>query len=544
MTVATGLLFALTAALTTAIASRVPLHLLQLESYQLPGYRRAAWDNALRAIIPGAICAAVNALLLGLIAWIIRLIAGAEGERIPLWADALCLIGTALLSVACALFVDRGVRRRPAKKPLVITPRVKRLVVMLAAVALAIACALIFAARLSAAALFLPLFAALIVPLAAALISPAEKRINRSFFLDAQKRLSNRSDLIKIGITGSYGKTSTKFFLATILSEKYKTLATPSSFNTPMGVTRVVREQLTDEHQVFIAEMGARHVGEIKELCELVRPKYGILTSVGPQHLETFFTLENITNTKYELVEALPEDGAAIFADDGGIVKSLYDKTEKPAKYLAASDAPGLGARAEDVETGPWGSRFRLILADGSRTKCETKLLGAHNIQNVLLACTMAAVLGMSAEQIAAGVAKIEPVEHRLQIIPSANGVTIIDDAFNSNPIGARAALDVLRTFPQRRVIVTPGLVELGDKQAELNKEYGKSMKGAADVAIIVGRTNSKPIYDGLIEAGFPEDSIRMAEDLDRAQSLLAELPIAAGDTVLFENDLPDNYKN
>jgi UDP-N-acetylmuramoyl-tripeptide--D-alanyl-D-alanine ligase len=185
-----------------------------------------------------------------------------------------------------------------------------------------------------------------------------------------------------------------------------------------------------------------------------------------------------------------------------------------------------------------------LILADGSRAKCETKLLGAHNIQNVLLACTMAAVFGMSAEQIAAGVAKIEPVEHRLQIIPSANGVTIIDDAFNSNPIGARAALDVLRTFPQRRVIVTPGLVELGDKQAELNKEYGKSMKGAADVAIIVGRTNSKPIYDGLIEAGFPEDSIRMAEDLDRAQSLLAELPIAAGDTVLFENDLPDNYKN
>lgn len=541
MPIATMLIFALTASVTTVLASRAPLHLLQLESYQLPGYRRSVRDNALRVVIPGAACAAANILLMGLIAWGIRAVAGANGQDIPLWADALCLGGSALLSMGFSLGVDSYVKKRPTKKPLAVTQRIKRLVGIYAGVSFIIGCVLALV-HVHALALIMPLFAAVLLEFAAACAAPIEKKINNGFFREAQKILGDRADLIKIGITGSYGKTSAKFFLAAILSEKYNTLATPSSFNTPMGVSRVVREQLKGEHQVFIAEMGARHVGDIKEMCELVHPKYGVITSVGPQHLETFFTQDNITATKYELIEALPDDGAAVFADDGGIVKSLYDKTEKPAKLLAGSARHGLGARAEDVEIGPWGSRFSLILKDGDKAKCETKVLGAHNIQNLLAACTLADALGMTAEQIAAGVAKTEPVEHRLQILPSGNGVTIIDDAFNANPSGARAALDVLRLFPQKRVIVTPGMVELGDRQTELNREFGKAMMGAVDAAIVVGQTNAQAITEGLLEAGFPKESIHLARDLAQAQTVMASLPVTAGDTVLFENDLPDNY--
>ena len=170
---------------------------------------------------------------------------------------------------------------------------------------------------------------------------PGEQRINHSFFVDAQKKLAERPDLIKIGITGSYGKTSTKFVLKTLLEEKYNVLATPSSFNTPMGVTRIVREQLRPEHQIFIGEMGARHVGDIKEMCELVHPSIGILTSIGPQHLETFGSIENVANTKNELVESLPADGIAFFAADGGWLDKLYARAalrKVPRRSYARQD--------------------------------------------------------------------------------------------------------------------------------------------------------------------------------------------------------------
>ena len=155
----------------------------------------------------------------------------------------------------------------------------------------------------------LPLLLPLWVALGGLLAWPIEKLVSEMYFRDAQKKLAARPDIIKIGITGSYGKTSVKFILGTILQEKYQTLITPSSFNTPMGVTKIIRERLTPATQVFVAEMGARHVGDIKELCRLVHPRYGVLTSVGPQHLDTFHTLERIKNTKYELMDAVPADG-------------------------------------------------------------------------------------------------------------------------------------------------------------------------------------------------------------------------------------------
>ena len=306
-----------------------------------------------------------------------------------------------------------------------------------------------------------------------------------------------------------------------------------------MGLSRVINEQLKGEHQIFIAEMGARHVGDIKELCDLVHPKYGLLTSVGPQHLETFGSIENIAGTKYELIEALPEDGIAFFSSDGSYVDRLFAKCEREKYRVGFNPDRQPYMLATDIEVGPQGSRFTLKCADGEELRCRTRLLGKHNIQNIALCAAVARKLGLTMEEIARGVRVVEPIEHRLQLIPGA--MTIIDDAFNSNPAGSQEALNVLSGFSGRRIIVTPGMVEQGAKEDELNYAFGTQMVNCVDVAILVGPNHTKPILQGLVDSGFSRDDIHVVSELDEASALLRAIG-RPGDTVLFENDLPDNY--
>lgn len=516
----------LVSALGTVLCARVALQYYQLESYQLGGYFRTLRRNWLRAFLPGLLVAVIGVGVLSLITRVV-------------FEDWVMLLGaglTLVLSIIAYLLQ----RRAKAKKPLVFTPRVRRLLVVMLLVSLGVAALIVFALKALPLALLLPVTAPLLLVLAALLALPMEKLINHLYLRDAMKRLDAMPDLIKIGITGSYGKTSAKFMLDTILSEKYRVLATQGSFNTSMGVTRVIRERLAPEHQVFIAEMGARHRGDIKLLCKLVRPQYGILTSVGPQHLETFRTQENISAEKFELARAIPENGAMVFAADGGLNEALYEKATSP-KHLAGLCAEGMGLIAKDIEVGPWGSRF--ILSDGeNEIACQTRLLGAHNISNLLVACTMARVLGMDLASIARGVAKVQPVEHRLELLETLGGFTVIDDAFNANPIGAKAALDVLGSFPGRRIIITPGFVELGAEEARYNREFGEHMADCVDIAILVGRRHTGPIAEGLKARGFDEDNLHIVGSLDEASALLAQIR-RPGDVELYENDLPDNYQ-
>ena len=499
---------------------RALLHLLQLESYQLPGYCRAVRRVGLRAWLPGLTAAAANLVLLG-----------AAGLRLAGGRAWLLLPGVAALGVGA--WVYRRQRAFPAKKPLVFTPRLKRLCWVAAGVNLA--GALLVGLVHPLCALLWPALVPVWTGLAHGAALPMERAINASFFRDAQRRLDAQPGLIRIGITGSYGKTSTKFMLRTLLAERYNTFATPSSFNTPMGVTRAIREHLLPEHEVFIAEMGARHAGDIRELCRLVHPTIGLLTSVGPQHLETFGTVARVAATKYELIEALPTDGAAFFARDGGSCDALYARCT-----LAVKRRAGDSLRAEDIAVGPQGSSFTLVDAEGNRAACQTRLLGAHNIQNLLLCCEVALYLGLTLEQLAAGIAKLEPVEHRLQLI-AGQGVTVIDDAFNSNPAGAHAALAVLRGFPGRHIVVTPGMVELGAEQDAHNEAFGREMAQSADVVMLIGRRQTQAIARGLLSAGFPPDNLHQLDSLDESTALLQRLS-RPGDTVLYENDLPDNY--
>lgn len=345
-----------------------------------------------------------------------------------------------------------------------------------------------------------------------------------------------------IGITGSYGKTSTKHYLERILSEQFSVLMTPGSFNTPMGVTRTVREMLQPYNEVFIVEMGAKNVGDIKEICDLVNPQYGIVTAVGPQHLESFKTIENVQKTKFELVDALPADGLAVLNDDFEYVANRKVETVEVKRY-AVNAVENADFYVENVTYSALGTTFTIV-GEGKRIELSTKLVGECNISNLMGAVIIALRLGVPEEKIKYAVSKIAQVEHRLNMKRTPNGIVIIDDAFNSNPDGSRMALDVLSSMTGgKRIVITPGMIELGDKQDYYNEKFGEHIAETCDIAMIVGLYNRDAIVRGIKSKGWEEgDKLIVVDTFNEAQAMLSKIA-TKGDTVLYENDLPDTFK-
>ncbi len=524
-------------ALGCFFAARGIIHYFQLESYQFPGYYHTLNRNPVHSYLPGVCVAAVSALLILLLPDAAR---GQDGNApVHFWLIALCF---AFLAGALGCVIAKLLTVKKAKKAFVITGRIKRLYVVYALVLLGIAALVYHCAAWKWLSMLWPLLLPAVVALAGLLAWPIEKLISEMYFRDARRKLLSNPSLIRIGLTGSYGKTSVKHILGTILSEKYPTLITPASFNTPMGVTRAIREKLTPTYQIFVGEMGARHVGDIKEMCRLVHPTIGIITSVGPQHLETFKSIERVAKTKYELIDALPEkDSRSYFYNDGSYCLEMYRKTNKP-KVLCGRDPETCDVWCDAVSVSPEGTTFVLHIKGKGEIECTTRLLGDHSVQNILLAAAVASDLRLTLKQIAHGIEKLQPVKNRLELMQNPGGFTIINDAFNSNPVGAKAALEVLRQFPGRRIIITPGMVELGEKEAEYNRTFGTQMVGCADIAIIIGKNRATPILEGLRESGFAHENIHRVDSLDDSTRLLHTI-VRPGDTVLYENDLPDHYQ-
>ncbi len=497
------------------------------------------------------------------------------------------LLTTSSLAVVLFIFTAfwfgsvADLEMKQVKKPLVFTPRVIRLTVVM--VLLAIWVPMLGTAfsfyrgtlfpdmyTLLVAWAFADLLLPYVLILAAAVVYPVEKLIQYRFKQKARKKIASMPDLQIIAVTGSYGKTSTKFLLDTVLKERFRVCTTPGSYNTPMGICKVINNDLQAGDQVLILEMGARYAGNIDELCRIARPDIAVVTNVGVAHLESFGSVDAIAHTKGALIRHLPPGGTALLNGDDDRVRAMADRSD--ISVIRAGITQGNNhIHAEEITYDENGCSFVLhvtpesgdsgkgdavsgeatrirsdhlpeTLSEGGSERVTMALLGEHSVQNALLAVGAGLVMGLRLPTIRVALQKARPVEHRLEL-KKRNGVLIIDDAFNSNPVGAKNAISVLAAFKTgRKYIVTPGMIELGERQEEENREFGRHVaKHTPDHVYLVGENQTRPVYDGLMEGGYPETGISVVASLFEANDLLRER-LEDGDVVLYENDLPDSY--
>lgn len=385
-------------------------------------------------------------------------------------------------------------------------------------------------------------FSPIFIGLANLLVSPIERSINNYYLKEAQKKIEKIAPYV-IGITGSYGKTSTKEILAHILEGSKSTLATPKSYNTLLGVTKVINTSLRTGHEVFIVEMGAYRPGEIADISRLVGPSVGIITAIGPQHLERFRTIENVAKAKFELIKALPESGLAVFnADDSYTNIFLGKMTHQTCVLIGTSSGTTAQLIASNVNSDQAGLEFWVEnKKTGEKALFQTGLLGNHNVVNILLASAVALHLGLGLRKISERIKSLKPVTHRLQLIKLPSGVKIIDDAYNSNPVGARNALDALSLFSGRKILITPGLVELAEIQKTENFKLGQYASKICDLVVLIGEKQTLPIFDGLIAEQYERSKIKVLNSTKEGTEYVNSI-VKSGDTVLYLNDLPDLY--
>ncbi len=447
----------------------------------------------------------------------------------------------ALLALALVLTTAHTLRQK-SKLPLKYTKRIKLHICLALTLAICLAAGAYLTGGIYDAAVSLTaltIISPLLTLLANWLLTPY-RNYERDKFLNAAKRkLASMPDLIIVGVTGSYGKTSTRTFLGEILSEHYSVCLPPGNFNTTLGVTRTINEVLRPYDQVYVCEMGAKNVGDIKEICDIVHPRYGIVTAVGEMHLETFKSVENVQRTKFELVDALPADGMAVLNNDWPNIANRPVSDTRVTRY-AMNDGPAVDYHIENLRYHRRGATFNIV-GRGHDIELNTRLVGESNISNLLAAVIVAIELNVPEAKIRAAVSRIEQVEHRLSM-RQAGGITIIDDAYNSNPVGSRMALDVLSQMEGQRFVITPGMIELGSVQAQRNREFGQHIAHTADVAIIACEVNREDILQGLRDENFPADKIHTVANFEQGYQLMLSLA-KAGDTVLIENDLPDTFK-
>lgn len=517
---------------------------LQLEEYESKRYlrwladRRSRWlpRRPLLACLPG------SALIL--------LFAEAPDAQLP-----------AFLSLALAILAVWPRAGGEVKKGFRVTWRARRLLAVAWTLALPVGLLPFVAIAGAGDGLLQPLLlttaGALLVLLAPALLvganlllRPVESLLRRRFVARARAILQEAGPTV-IGITGSYGKTSTKVYLQHILNGHFRVGATPKSYNTLMGVCLAINQDLEQDRSLdyYIVEMGAYVPGEIAEICELARPDISIVTAIGPQHLERFGSIDNIVKAKYEIIGALPPDGVAVLDRDNPHLRAMAARGH-PATILtvsceasaedAAPDDPRLVAT--NIRESLEGLRFDVEdRRSGERVAFSTDLLGRHNVNNILLAAALARNEGMSLRDVAWRVGSLRPAEARLAREETATGITLINDGYSANPAGARHALRVLGMHPGRRLLVTPGMVELGDLMERENRKLGAAAARQASDVILVGERQTRPLREGLLEAGFAEERLHTMDTLTEAISWY-ESHLGAGDAVLFLNDLPENW--
>ena len=458
------------------------------------------------------------------------------------------LIIIALILVLTGLNMKNMIAKDQNKKKLVITARIKRLIFTITALFMIPLTIMGFNINNYNFMFLIFLIAGImtylnyfIVFIAMLINAPIEKLVYLHYKSKAQNKLKNMSNLKIIGITGSYGKTSSKNILSDILNIKYNALPTPKNLNTFNGLIMTVNNHMDKFTDIFIAEMGAYVKGEIARLCKLIKPKYGILTRIGTAHLESFGSQENIQTGKFELIESLPSDGFGVLNKDDPLQVSYKLKNNVKIIWIGI-EQEDVDVRATNIKCTNKGTNFDVVFkGDSKKYHFETKLLGNHNVYNILAAIACGKEFGIEIDDLQKAVYGVKPVEHRLELKKLGN-FYMIDDAYNSNPVGAKSALDVLDMMPGTKVVVTPGMIELGNKEDEYNRIFGEQISSVADYVVLIGKSKTKPIMDGLINKKFDKDKIIVFNDVREAYPFIGQLAIKDEVYALFENDLPDTY--
>jgi UDP-N-acetylmuramoyl-tripeptide--D-alanyl-D-alanine ligase len=505
------------------------LHLFQQEEYDNRRFlawlvRDRAWDQKLSAAL----------LLVAAMQFF------APHRAVPDWA-----FGVLASAVCVAVAAFEADPRKSAKKKLAMTARATRIYGVALALLTAVAIATAVATGPLGWSLWLWLVPVQLVPLALVggnlLLSPAERRTQQRYWDEAQAVL-RRVDPMVIAITGSFGKTSVKHILGHVLETAAPTLITPGSVNTAMGIARVIRERLQPHHRYFVVEMGAYGPGSIRRLCALTPPKMGLVTAIGMAHYERFKSLETVAEAKFEIADAAAANGGQVIAaaDVLDFAAPRRFAETHPDALLTVGAEPGaalvLEALGQDIDGIAVAVNWH-----GRRYELRAPLFGLQQAKNLALAFAAACTLGLAPEDVVASLRSMPQIAHRLEVKREANGATLIDDAYNSNPVGFAAALevlDVLRRPGGRRILVTPGMVELGAAHDDEHRRIGRLAASHVDVLVAVAPHRVAPLAQSFAAAA-PQAEIVSCAGFAEAQAWMAR-NIATGDVVLLENDLPD----
>jgi UDP-N-acetylmuramoyl-tripeptide--D-alanyl-D-alanine ligase len=390
------------------------------------------------------------------------------------------------------------------------------------------------------------------------LLQPFEQNIQKRYWNEAYEKVKAYEPTV-IGITGSFGKTSVKHILGHILKTQAPTLITPGSVNTPMGITRIIREQLEENHRYLVVEMGAYGPGSIERLCKLTPPDMGIITAIGHAHYERFKTLESVAKTKFELAETvLGKDGKMVIHEStlrfrhpealkdeypsnfivcGNVSKNTVQSSNQDISHIAPDDLQIISIKQTlkgiGVDLSWKGENYSLFLP----------LFGVHHGHNAALAFAAAMELGIPADRIKTALKSLPQIEHRLEVRKQPDGTTLIDDAFNSNPVGFNSALGLLGALGKtgRKILITPGMIELGQAHDQAHEKIGRYAGEICDIAIVVRAERIPAFVEGFKSTGNGKPLHQVASFQD-AQSWLHENK-QDGDIILIENDLPDIYE-
>lgn len=440
--------------------------------------------------------------------------------------------------------------RQNSKKSLALTARVKRIFAIFFLLLISLIAG-VYCQRLVDNPIIFLLYVllsiqalALLLVISNLILQPYEKYTQNTFLKEAKQKIRELKP-ITIGITGSYGKTSTKHILSHILSFVAPTLATPGSVNTPMGVTRIIREQLKKEHKYFIAEMGAYGIGSIKRLCDLTPPHFGILTAVGNAHYERFKSVENVAQAKFELNQAVNHNQGKTFINGDGVDQKFVKKYGQNIILVGTKNVGADGYKITEVKQAQAGLELK-IEHKKAIYHLKSPLFGTHHAHNIALSFALAHNLGIASETIIAALKSVPQIKHRLEIIEIKNSATIIDDAYNSNPTGFASALEILKLLKKKdgkAILITPGMVELGELHDLKHQEIALKALANVDIAVVIMPQRIQSFVKTFKQKMTKSQQLIEFESFLEAKKWLDQ-SASSKDVILYENDLPDLYEN